>query len=282
MTFLGRILVFVHLFLSICFMAFAGAVYTAHTNWKAKTDSALKAAAAAQSKADTELKAMQTQVDLEKQKYAQLENLKTTFEGEAKTLKDENARLEADNKQVKIAADTHRVNAELATQEALERKEEAKVQRARNAELNDNRNKLVTELNTERDKTFALDLKLTEVSQKYDKLLRDNAIMKAYLASKDLPTDVKVMTVSSSPPPPLDGVVLEARREQKGNRTYVEISVGGDDGLVNGHTLTVFKGTKYKGKIRLEDVRYKTAVGVVVETAPNSKIEKDDHVTTKL
>ena len=42
MTFVGKILVVFQLVLSICFMAFAGAVFTAQTNWKVKADTAQK------------------------------------------------------------------------------------------------------------------------------------------------------------------------------------------------------------------------------------------------
>ncbi len=282
MSFLGKTLVVLHLVLSVLFMAFAGAVYTSQTNYRNALIAAKKSADTAKQDADTKLNAMQTEIDLLKQKYAALENEKTTFEGRANNLQADNERLDADNKQLKVEIDTLRTSSQLASQEAIERKEEAKVQRARNSELNASRTALANEMNSLKDQIFAQELLIAQMKEKHEKVLKDNATMIAYLASRDLPTDPRVMAASKVPPPPLEGVVLDARREGKGNRVYVEISLGQDDGLVVGHTMTVFNGSKYKGKIRLEDVRPVKSVGVVVETAPNSKIEKDDHVTTKL
>jgi hypothetical protein len=282
MSFLGKLLVCVHLALSLLFMAFAGAVYTAHNNWKNAADSAKNALAAAQSKAQTDVAAVQTLLEQAQQKNTQLENEKTTLQGQVTTLQQDNARLDADNKALKIEVDTFRTSSQLASQEAAERKEESKVQRARNADLNASRDSLVAELNQERDKTFAQELVIADMKQKHDKLLRDTSIMRAFLASKELPVDTAQMTAATTPPPALEGVVLRAQREAKGSRVFVEISVGQDDGLVVGHTMTVFRGGKYKGRIRLEDVRPDKSVGVVVETAPNSKIEKDDYVTTRI
>jgi len=282
MSFLGKMLVVMHLVLSVIFMAFAGAVYTSQANWRAAHANMKKQLEQAQQKAQSDLAAMQTELDQVKQKQAQLENDKTMLEGQVTGLKDDNTRLDADNKQLKVEIDTLRTSAQLASQEAEERKEESKVQRARNADLNASRTATVGELNEANDKIFSYELQLAQLKEKHEKVLKDNSIMRSYLASKDLPIDTRVMTVQSAPPPPLEGKILEARRETKGNRVYVEVSLGQDDGLVAGHTMTVYKGDKYKGKIRLEDVRPDKSVGVVVETAPNSKIEKDDNVTTKL
>jgi Na+-transporting methylmalonyl-CoA/oxaloacetate decarboxylase gamma subunit len=282
MSFLGKTLVVLHLVLSVLFMAFAGAVYTSQTNWRTAHGNLKKQLEQAQQKANTDLGALQTQLDQLQQKFAQTQNDKTTLEGQVNTLRDDNARLDGDNKQLKVEIDTLRTSSQLASQEAEERKEESKVQRARNADLNASRDALVVELNTEKDKTFALELQIAQMKEQHEKVLKDNAIMRAFLASRDLPVDTRMMTVASAPPPPLVGKILEARQEGKGNRVYVEVSLGQDDGLIAGHTMTVYRGDKYKGKIRLEDVRPVRSVGVVVETAPNSKIEKDDHVTTKL
>jgi hypothetical protein len=282
MSFLGRLLVVVHLVLSLCFMAFAGAVFTAHNNWKKETDDAKKALAAAQSKAQADVAAVQTQLEQSQQKNSQLENEKTALQGQVTNLQQDNSRLDSDNKALKIEVDTFRTSAQLASQEAAERKEESKVQRARNADLNTSRDTLVAELNQERDKTFAQELVIADMKQKHDKALRDNSIMRAFLASKELPVDTAQMTATTTPPPALEGEILRVQRETKGSRVFVEISIGQDDGLVVGHTMTVFRGGKYKGRIRLEDVRPDRSVGVVVETAPNSKIEKDDHVTTRI
>ncbi|MDZ4688045.1 MAG: hypothetical protein SH850_23470 [Planctomycetaceae bacterium] len=281
MTFLGKVLVVVHLVLSVLFMAFAGAVYTSQTNWRTKHDALAKTATAAQTQAQTDQQALQTSITELNAKLAATQNEKTTWEGKAKSLEDENGRLDTENKSLKTSLDGQRTVAELNSQEAEERSKEAQVQRARNMELTQSRSTLSGDLNSVRDELFSLKLKVADNQEKYDALLKNYGTMRAYLASKDLPTDPRVMSVKSSPPPAVDGKILSAKREEKGNRTLVEISVGQDDGLINEHTMTIYRGDKYLGRIRLVDVRPDRSVGVVVDTAPNSVIQVEDHVTTK-
>lgn len=281
MTFLGKVLVVVHLVLSVMFMAFAGAVFTAQTNWQKAHKTVSDSLKKANSDAQAAQAALQSQIDDAEKKRAEVENANTALQGQVAALTADNARLDSDNKGLKTNFDTQRTIAEVSSQEAEERVKEAQVQRARNVELNKSRDDTVSELNALRDKLFGIELQLTEAKTKYDRMLRDNATMRAFLASNNLPTDIRRMTVSASPPPELDGEVLEARKETKGNRLFVELSVGSDDGLVVGHTMTVYRGDKYLGRVRLEDVRPDVSVAVVIETAPNSTIQKDDHVTTR-
>lgn len=281
MTFLGKVLVVVHLVLSVMFMAFAGAVFTAQTNWQKATTTAKADLQKAKQDAQTAQQALQSQIDDAVKERDEVKNANTALQGQVAALTADNARLDSDNKGLKTNFDTQRTVAELNSQEAEERVKEAQIQRARNVELNKSRDDTVTELNVLRDKLFGIELQLEQARVKYDQMLRDNATMRAFLASNNLPTDIRRMTVSASPPPELDGEVLQARRETKGNRVFVELSVGSDDGLVVGHTMTVYRGDKYLGRVRLEDVRPDISVAVVIETAPNSTIQKDDHVTTR-
>lgn len=281
MTFLGKVLVVVHLVMSVLFMAFAGAVYTAQTNWQTKFTTATKAAESARQQAADEANTAKQALDAVRTELDALKNQATTLQGQVSSLGDENTRLDTENKSLKLALDGQRNIADLKSQEADERTAEAKIQRARNSELNMSRDDIVAELNKIRDEQFGLNLKYSQLKTRYDELIAKNAIMRSFLASKDLPTDTRQMTVSASPPPVVEGKVVDARKEGKGNRVLVEVSLGEDDGLIAGHTMTVYRGDKYLGLIRLEDVRPDRSVGVVVETAPNSTIEVEDNVTTK-
>ncbi|MBI1347279.1 hypothetical protein GC163_13450 [bacterium] len=281
MTFLGKVLVVVHLVMSVLFMAFAGAVYTAQTNWQTKFKTASDQADQARRQATDEANNAKQALDAVKAELETVKNQTTTLQGQVSSLSDENTRLDTENKSLKLALDGQRNIADLKSQEAEERTAEAKIQRARNSELNMSRDEIVANLNKIRDEQFGLDLKYKQLKTRYDELLSKNAIMRGFLASKDLPTDTRQMTVSASPPPVVQGKVVEARKEEKGNRILVEVSLGEDDGLIAGHTMTVYRGDKYLGLIRLEDVRPDRSVGVVVETAPNSTIKVEDNVTTK-
>ena len=260
MTTVGKILVVLHLVLSIMFMAFAGAVYTAQTNWRAAEKKASTALAAA----TTKIRDMQAEFDKERadaaEKIARNVDTIQKLTGQNTALTAQVATLDSDNKQLRKDVDQQRDQAVLASTEAIERKKEADLQREKNSELLRSREELVKTLNDTEDKRFALDVQMQQVSEKYDLLLNDFRIMKGYLASKDMTTDPKQMVVQTSPPPPVNGLITEVRKAEKSSRELVEISLGSDDGLVVGHRLTVYKGDKYVGEIRLTLVQADKAV----------------------
>ena len=207
MTTVGKILVVLHLVLSIMFMAFAGAVFTAQNNWRA----AEKKAATALAAANTKVRDMQAEFDKERadaaDKISKLTDNATKLSGEKTALTTQVATLDLDNKQLRKDVDQQRDMADLKNTEATERKKEADLQRGINGELFLSREELVKNLNDTEDKRFALDVQLTQVSEKYDQLLNDFKIMKSYLASKNMTTDPKQMIVQTAPPPPVDGFV---------------------------------------------------------------------------
>ena len=282
MTTVGKILVVLHLVLSIMFMAFAGAVYTAQTNWRAAEKKASTALAAA----TTKIRDMQAEFDKERadaaEKIARNVDTIQKLTGQNTALTAQVATLDSDNKQLRKDVDQQRDQAVLASTEAIERKKEADLQREKNSELLRSREELVKTLNDTEDKRFALDVQMQQVSEKYDLLLNDFRIMKGYLASKDMTTDPKQMVVQTSPPPPVNGLITEVRKAEKSSRELVEISLGSDDGLVVGHRLTVYKGDKYVGEIRLTLVQADKAVGYIYTKAKNATVAVGDNVTTKL
>ncbi len=281
MTFLGKVLIVVQLLFSMLFMAFAGAVFTAQTNWRTKFEKEQETAKAAQRRAQEEANTLNAEKTALQEQLTTSQNDKVQWEGRANVLQADVERLDGENKTLKLAFDNQRNLADLNSQEAEERTKESQVQRARNSELNDSRDTLVVELNKLRDKLFGMELTLKQTEERYNAILKTNATMRSYLAQNNLPTDPRLMTVTAAPPPSVYGKIIGARREEKGNRTLVEISLGQDDGLIQGHTMTVYRDDRFLGRIRLEDVRPDRSVGVVVETAPNSTIKVEDNVTTQ-
>lgn len=77
-------------------------------------------------------------------------------------------------------------------------------------------------------------------------------------------------------PPPVDGYVLKVRDG------LVEISLGSDDGLKKGHTLEVYRGTNYVGRIIIRDVDPDRAVGQIDKKMQRRGVQEGDNVTSKL
>ncbi len=282
MTTVGKILVVLHLVLSIMFMAFAGAVFTAQNNWRA----AEKKAAASLAASNTKIRDMQAEFDKERadnaDKISKLTDNVTKLTGEKTALTTQVATLDLDNKQLRKDVDQQRDLADLKSTEATERKKEADLQRGKNGELFLSREELVKNLNDTEDKRFALDIQLSQVSEKYEQLLNDFKTMKSFLASKNLTTDPKQMIVQTAPPPPVEGVVTEVRKAEKSSRELIEISIGSDDGLVVGHKLTLFRGDKYVAEIRLTLVQADKSVGYIYTKAKNAVVNVGDTASTKL
>ncbi|MEK6257535.1 MAG: hypothetical protein AABP62_02855 [Planctomycetota bacterium] len=285
MTTVGKILVGLHLVLSILFMSFAGAVYTAQKNWRTVATTQTAALAKATQKQND----MQAEVDKErtetKAKLDALTNQIAQLTGEKTALGNQVTALDADNKRLNVALDGLRDQTALSTTEADERKKEADLQREKNSVLFQTREELITSLQKASDDKFALDLQLQQLIEKHDRILTDVATMKRFLASKNLVSDPKLMLAQVTPAPPLDGLIADYRKDPKGGMEYVEISLGSDEGLNIGHKLTAYnvETGKYLGQIRLTQVYPDKAVGIVVkeEKAKNVIIKRGDHVTTK-
>jgi chromosome segregation ATPase len=282
MTFMGRVLIVLHLVLSIVFMAFAGAVYTAQANWRDRFQKTEK------SLADLQRKQSDLQTELEKEKTAfaakekDLRDQVTTLTGEKTSLLGENTKLATDNKDLKTMFDAERDVARLNTEEANERMKESTLQREKNSELYASRNEVISDLNQLRDKLFAMELQQEEFDRKHSQLLKDNAAMRAFLASKRLTTDPQQMTAVTQPPTDVQGVILDINKPEKGAEQLVEISAGSDDDLREGHRLTVFRGDKYLGVIQITHVSKDISVGRVIKRMPNTSIKVGDNVSTKL
>jgi len=285
MTTVGKILVVLHLVLSILFMAFAGAVFTAQKNWRTvATTQTAALAKAAQKQKDQQAEFEKERTDTAAKLAKQADEI-ARLTGEKTALGNQVTALDANNKQLNVALDGVRDQSALSTTEADERKKEADLQREKNAVLYQTREELITSLQKASDDKFALDLQLQQLTEKHERVLADQATMKRFLASKNLVTDPKLMQAQVTPPPPLDGLITDYRKDPKGGLEYVETSLGSDEGMNVGHKLTAYnvETGKYLGQIRLTQVYPDKAVGVVVkeEKAKNVTIKKGDHVTTK-
>lgn len=283
MTTVGKILVVLHLVLSVMFMAFAGAVFTAQKNWRTAAETSAVQLTAANAK----LRDQQTQFERERTdtatQVAGLNDQITKLTGEKGALTTRVVALEADNQRLQLANDAVGDEARLAAVEAEERRREATLQSERSAVAYQTREELITKLNEAGDKIHGLEVERDQMLDRHNAVLNDLRAFRLWNSSKGYLTDPKQMVAQAAPPPPLEGRIMDYRKEKKHNTELVEISLGSDDGLTVGHKLTVFnKEGRYLGQIRLQLVTPDNAVGVVTDKAKNTVIQKGDNVTTKL
>ncbi len=288
MSFLGKLLVGLQLVLSVMFLIFAGAVFSTQKNWKA----AKEVADSNYAKLDVEKKQIQDEYDNYKNRMAR--DLKTeqdrasTAEGQVDLLKRQLASSEDEANKAKIERDEQRELAKVSVEESKQRREEALQQREINNNLQKLLNEKTTRLQAAEDVIFNQKVAEKTLQEKHLKVLADLALMQKIIAANGLSTDPQSVVGLLTPPPAVDGEVLETKRGARSGSDLIEISIGSDDGLAQGHKLSVYrpqsgeKVAKYLGDIKLVYVTPDRAVGTVILRAKNGIIERGDNVTSKL
>lgn len=317
MTFVGKVLVVVQVVLSLCFMAFAGAVYTVQQDWKVAHD-----------KKVTEIQQLQTQLqekdeqisylnkDLDATKAIQTDlqsYVSTYLEGQGqemaaspddnkwrgqlsllatdlRTARGEVADLKTDvaslDKQLKAEKEKYeKLESEnkMVMLEAKERAQEADIFKGINKDLN---NKLATtqdELFNIKNELFNRENDAKIMDEKQKSLLVQVAYLRDVIRRENI--DEQKALAKDEPPPVVYGKVLNTKAADRSGPELVEISIGSDDGLSKGHTLYVFSTDgrgKYMGEIELVHVVPDRAVGKVILKSKNGVIQRNDNVTTKL
>lgn len=291
MTFVGKVLIVVQLLLSVCFMAFAGAVFAVQSNWRQKAV-----------ETQTELvdaKDLVTNLQNEKQQLlkdmaAEIEKVsgdRDKWEAEATGLDAELKAKTDELKTVKIDRDNQQAVATTASVEAEMRRVEADLQRSKNSKLHEQLDKLGDEARALEDITFGMKLKTDSLLAKHTITLEELAARRKIMELNDLklPKDLRSLDGKTPPPPIVESLVSDVRQGKTRGTEFVEIRIGSDDGLLDGHTLYVFRTAeknngraKFLGRIEIVLLTPDKAVGRVVEKAKNGVIQVGDHVTTRL
>jgi hypothetical protein len=275
MTLVGKIFTMLILIMSIIFMAFAMMVFATHRNWK---DLAV-GPTGFKSKLDATNTALKDAKDA-------LEREKTDLAREQAARKAALAAL-----QVRVSSSEQRLGAkekELADLTAAHSQatETAKVAQDRLATLEKETSDLRNTLRTERQKLDKMFISVVDLTDKLNQAesLRQNleevnkqaaqeiSRMKIVLDRNGLTPDSLVAHI----PPKVDGIVLDVS-----DKDLLEISIGSDDGLKVGHSLDVYRGNTYLGRIVIKKTNPDRAVGQVKRELQRGQIKKGDRVTTR-
>lgn len=285
MTFIGKLLVVLQLVLTVCFMAFAGAVFSYHTNWRNESV-----------RLQSEVKKVADELKTEKDRLngtiTKLTETKKLSDDEAIKARSEQA--EVTKKADALTNDVARLNTDLtleinlrksAQQEASIRREEAKLLTEINDTLNKELNQKNTVVRAQEDDIFNKAIEIKSLTDKYTVLLETVATFTKVLATNGFSTDPKSYAKINAPTELVYGLVIESDPKAKGGRELVQISIGSDDGLTVGTTLFVYRvgdRGKFLGQIKLVLVKPDESVGVLLAETKNGVIERGDHVSTKL
>ena len=282
MTLVGKIFTVLIFVMSIVFMSFAVMVFATHKNWKLYADNAAP-------KGGEKLGL--------KQQYEQLEILKKQADDNLNALKNDLANEQAARKQALAALQsqlTQTLSKLAAQQQEYDRlladnttaTTTAKEAQARLAALEAENLARREELRTvqkDLDDKFAQVVKLTDDLNQAESLkaLLDERNKEAafQMAQMKMVMDRNGLTIDSLVshiPPKVDAVVLEVS-----DKDLVEISIGSDDGLKVGHSMEIYRGNTYLGRIVIRRTTGDRAVGQLVKELQRGQIKKGDRVTTK-
>jgi hypothetical protein len=286
MTLVGKIFTVLIFVMSCVFMSFAVAVYVTHKNWKQVVDnpsdkvSAQNPLGLTYRLADEQKKRKELQdQNIELEKKWNLERLAR------------NQALAALQTQL-IAAQEDLAKQIAAVNDLQQRQREGIVTIETNsnntARLTAEVEKLraaIRKAEQERDEQFKKVVALTdEVQQRVGDLarLREREVQLAGQLAQwekvrvimNLPPPEQILANPTSNPPPVRGEIVAVSPEGR----LVEISIGADDGLKEGHMLEVYRGGTYLGKLVVRRTRPDRAVG---EMLPNKlgDVRKGDKVT---
>jgi len=287
MTFVGKVLVVVQLVLAICFMAFAGAVFTAETNWREKSKQLQADVEKARGDANT---AVQQQQQRETELTAQLQALEqkvALVDGQLKQASDELSRTTQELQDARTAVDRQTAVANLSQEQATFRQEETQRQRERNQRLQEQINELLAKVREHEDALFARDLTIEAMQERQEGVIEQMSNYRQILLANNMslnPEDYENLLDKMEPPPTVTGQVINTRISETSGVEFVLISLGQDDGFEKGHELSVYRGNDYLGKIKLTSVYPDKAVGTVIPSSRlrNGQIQKGDNVTPKL
>lgn len=289
MSFLGKILIVAQVVLSLLFMCAAGAVFNMHVNWRDRAEKAESKATDLQTAHTNDLANLNQKIDSLTQQAQNDKNRADAEVGKRQQLEQDVANLTQETNSLNQQLQRQTGLAETKTNEADYRQQEAEQQRVQNETLSDSLDVVIKERVALEDQLASLQQNHTDLTAQYEATLKELGDLRKLARANNLPTDLQAVASQSEPPPKVEGVVRDIRKDEANRTKFVHISIGSDDGLRVGHVLDVYRTAernsgraKWLGRIRIWSVTPDNAVGIVVEAAKNGIIEVGDNVTTQL
>lgn len=277
MTFLGKILTTILFLLSLTFMVLALAANASHRNWRDAVldpNTGLKTQVEEIQQVNRQLadSRMRAEANLAREQAARrtaLAALQTQLDDLKRQLQTSEATVQDLQSQNNVLVDTDK-----------SRSEQLALLTAANTSLEE---KIKTE-RADRDQLFAKSLVLTDQYNQVLGLL-DNLTKVREGLTEELTRYQEVAAAMGiniddpidGAPPERNGVVLAVNRPSK----LVEISIGYDEGLRDGHMLRVTRGGRYIGKVKVRRTNPDSSVAEILDAYLEGPIKEGDVVDTK-
>lgn len=282
---IGRIFIVLNLILSAFFLGWASTALSTTEDWKQKHADEVQAHADAVAAKDTEISDLQ-------QDNNNLSEAQRTFRearDQVQTLADNlQTQLEAEKRRndtmqgelTKIQATLGDYNTTIAT---LSGDKDRAVQRANDAE-NARDDAVQAQQDAEmgqRDAEEALAAANTQIGD----LLASNVSLEDSVSSLNTRLMVLAEVTNTNlddimAQPQIEGAVLDVRYDLSPG--LVMLNVGSDNEVQRGFTFEIFRGSTYKGKVRVENVQGKFCSAVIIDAKAGTTIAQGDRAATNL
>lgn len=278
----SKILIVANLVFSLCFMCFAGAVFSFQAGWvqKYKTTAASLATAKANYEAlDAIRNALTTKFDKDlKDETMRADNAEAKVNGLQQNLSQEIGNLTNAEKE----RDKHLADLLVAQTEAQARITETNDSRAEIKRLRDQNNDAIAIRRGLEDKNLQMEGQLADAGNREVRLLQQITDLNDLLRLNKIDPRDPVIGPVPRVVERVDGFVEEARKNASRSAELVQITIGKDDGVFKNMQMTVYRGAKFIARIRIiEEPLADKAIGQVIEETRNGTIERGDNVTTK-
>ncbi|HET9395750.1 MAG TPA: hypothetical protein VFO36_06810 [Nitrospiraceae bacterium] len=282
MTLVGKIFTVLIFVMSIVFMTASVMVFATHKNWKlyAKNptpgpgqklglEEQLTALGVLRKQAEDEVARLRTELAEEqaarKAVLAALQARLTRAETELAAKSAELDRVAADNTMLSAAASAAQTRLKDLEDENKATREQLRV------------------VQKDLDQKFLTVVDLTDklnqaesLRQLLDERNREAAFQMAQMKMVMDAHGLKPDTLVSHIPPKVEGVVLAVSEKD-----LIEISIGADDGLKVGHSLDIYRGNTFLGRVVIRRTAPDRAVGQLIKELQRGQIKGGDRVTTK-
>jgi septal ring factor EnvC (AmiA/AmiB activator) len=273
MNIIGKIFVFAVFIMSLVFMSFGVAIYSTHTNWREEITKS--------GGLNDQLKAAQDEVAERQQRITEL----TKQVSESEVARDNviaqiQAALREKNQLLmdlrKKVDEQEQARGKAQDELALKSRE---LEEATD-EINGLRESIRNQQQSLDDQVKRTADMAVELHEKESQLViireRRSQLEKQVANARILLQQMGLNVNSPAQMPDVDGVVIAVGREA------IELSLGGDDGLQQGHELEVFRDDTYLGRIRVVTVRPDKAVATVIPEFKRGFIQRGDRVASRL
>ena len=275
MNIIGKIFVFAVFIMSLVFMSFGVALYSTHTNWK---DEIVKQGGLNDQLDEAEAEARKLQEDINNltNDVKESEVARDTVIAQIQTaLREKNESLQ----QLRKRVDQQEQDRNVAQDELASKSRELE---QATAQINDLRNSIKQQQQNLDDQVKRTADMAVELHEKESQLVivreRKSQLEKQVANARVLLQQVG-LNVGSLPRdqmPAVDGIVTAVGRDA------IELSLGGDDGLQQGHELEVYRDDTYLGRVRIVTVRPDKAVAEVMKDYKRGFIQRGDRVASRL